>query len=111
MLIEQTVYFGAVSDMGTYFTDNGVPVPQDTNPAEFMIDVVSGDKSRGRDWARIWLESAQRQDRMAELDALSKSEPETSAKQDDEYEFASPFSIQVKIVCERAFVQVSLYRI
>jgi ATP-binding cassette subfamily G (WHITE) protein 2 (SNQ2) len=108
VLIEQTVYFGAVSDMGSYFNDNGVPIPQDTNPAEFMIDVVSGHKSKGRDWARIWLESSQRQDRMFELDELAKSKPEISSNQDDVYEFASSFSDQIKIVCERAFVQVSL---
>lgn len=108
VLIQQTVYFGAVSDMGSYFNDNGVPIPQDTNPAEFMIAVVSGDKSKGRDWARIWLESPQRRDRMVELDELAKSKTEISSDQDDEYEFASPFSDQIKIVCERAFVQVSL---
>jgi hypothetical protein len=108
VLIEQTVYFGAVSDMGSYFTDNGVPIPQNTNPAEFMIDVVSGDKSKNRDWAKVWLESPQRRDRMVELNELAKSKPEISSNQDDEYEFASPFLDQIKIVCERAFVQVSI---
>lgn len=104
------MYFGAVSELGSYFTDNGIPIPQNTNPAEFMIDVVSGDKSKGRDWASIWLESSQRRDRMVELDELAKSKPEIPSNQDDEYEFASPFLGQVKIVCERAFVQVSLCR-
>jgi ATP-binding cassette subfamily G (WHITE) protein 2 (SNQ2) len=96
--------------MGSYFTENGVSISQNTNPAEFMIDVVSGDKSEGRDWATIWLESPQRRDRMAELDELATSKREVSANQGDEYEFASPFSDQVKIVCERAFVQVGLYQ-
>ena len=109
MLIIQTVYFGAITEMATYFMDQGVPIPPDTNPAEFMIDVVSGDKSKGRDWAKVWLESSDRQDRMAELDNLAGSTSEMKPDQDDDDEFASSFSDQVKVVCERAFVQVGTF--
>lgn len=104
--MRQTVYFGAINQMAAYFMDQGVPIPSDTNPAEFMIDVVSGDKSKGRDWAKVWLGSHQRHDRMAELYELTRSNSETEASQDDNYEFASSFRDQVKIVCDRAFVQV-----
>lgn len=88
--------------------DQGIPIPQNTNPAEFMIDVVSGDKSNGRDWAKVWLESSQRQDRMVELGELARSTSTMSGDPEGDYEFASSFLVQVMIVCERAFVQVSI---
>lgn len=97
--------------MGSYFMDQGVPIPPNTNPAEFMIDVVSGNQSKGRDWARVWLESSHRGDRMAELDQLSKPISDVGSHQDDDYEYASSFTDQVKIVCERAFVQVCHFNV
>jgi len=95
--------------MASYFQDQGVKVPSKTNPAEFMIDVVSGSASEGRDWAQVWLDSRQRQDRMQELEALNKEASEGAQPlPEEDHEFASPFSVQVALVCERAFVQVSL---
>jgi ATP-binding cassette subfamily G (WHITE) protein 2 (SNQ2) len=102
----QTVYFGGIAEMNDYFSNQGVPIPSTTNPAEFMIDVVSGSKSNGRDWAQVWLESQARADRMKELEELNSLNSETSPREEDNYEYASPFSAQVAIVCERAFVQV-----
>lgn len=96
--------------MKQYFTDQGVPIPSTTNPAEFMIDVVSGSQSNGRDWAKVWLESQYRVDRMKELDELNSGNAGTP-RQEDNYEYASPFSAQVAIVCERAFVQVNSCRV
>ena len=94
--------------MASYFQDQGVKVPSKTNPAEFMIDVVSGSASEGRDWAQVWLDSRQRQDRMQELEALNKEASEGAQPlREEDHEFASPFSVQVALVCERAFVQVS----
>lgn len=45
---------------------------------------------------------------MEDLEALKKEASETPAVADSEYEYASTFGTQVKIVCERAFVQVIL---
>jgi ATP-binding cassette subfamily G (WHITE) protein 2 (SNQ2) len=91
-----------------YFKDQGVKIPSKTNPAEFMIDVVSGSASKGRDWAQVWLDSAQRHERMHELDDLNKEATEGGdLLPEEDHEFASPFSTQVSLVCERAFVQVS----
>jgi hypothetical protein len=92
--------------MGDYFKQQGVPVPKRVNPAEFMIDVVSGNQSKGRDWAKVWLESSQRVQRMDELAELNKVMEGSAPQGEDEYEFASSFKDQVVIVCERAFVQV-----
>lgn len=39
--------------MKDYFARNGVKAKEDDNPAEFMIDVVSGSLSKGKDWAKV----------------------------------------------------------
>lgn len=72
-----------------------------------MIDVVSGSLSRDRDWAQVWLESPTRQKRMEELEQLKSSSGEKPS-QTDEYEYASTFWAQTKIVCERASAQVRI---
>lgn len=52
-----TVYFGDLGENGAemkeYFARNGVKSHPDDNPAEFMIDVVSGSLSKGKDWAKV----------------------------------------------------------
>ncbi|KAI8801457.1 putative ABC transporter [Cladochytrium replicatum] len=42
----KTVYNGAVSDLPTYFSESGYPIPTYTNPAEFILDVVNTDFAR-----------------------------------------------------------------
>lgn len=53
----KTVYFGDIGDNGQtvkdYFARYGAPCPTETNPAEHMIDVVSGHLSQGRDWNQV----------------------------------------------------------
>lgn len=100
------MYFGSVEHLGDYFAKYDTPFPAGVNPAEYMIDVVSGSLSKDRDWAEVWLQSEDRQHRMDELEAL-KTEARTSPLVTDDYEYASPFWTQVKIVCERASVQAS----
>ena len=50
----KAVYFGDIGENTTtvkkYFAHHSAPCPKDTNPAEHMIDVVSGTLSQGRDW-------------------------------------------------------------
>ncbi|XHG07753.1 hypothetical protein AWENTII_010888 [Aspergillus wentii] len=57
----KTVYFGDIGDNGQivkdYFGRYGAPCPPGVNPAEHMIDVVSGHLSQGRDWNQVWLDS------------------------------------------------------
>jgi hypothetical protein len=93
--------------MGAYFEEQGVDFPATENPAELMIEIVSGAKSNGRDWAKVWLESSHREKRMQELEELNHA-PAEKPTEEDSYEFASPFFAQVSLVCERAFVQVCL---
>ncbi|KAL4920083.1 P-loop containing nucleoside triphosphate hydrolase protein [Aspergillus aurantiobrunneus] len=39
----KTCYYGPVRDVPSYFDSIGYPVPPQTNPAEFIIDIVSSD--------------------------------------------------------------------
>ncbi|KAH8427299.1 putative ABC transporter [Aspergillus melleus] len=39
----QTCYFGPVSTVSSHFDSIGLPIPSNTNPAEFLLDIVSSD--------------------------------------------------------------------
>lgn len=84
-------------------------MPDDVNPAERMIDIVSGDLSKGRDWAQVWLDSEERTQRMKELEELkTSSQGQRHETPDDEYEYASTTWTQLRLVTKRASIQ--LYR-
>ncbi|KAI5289922.1 hypothetical protein KEM54_002895 [Ascosphaera aggregata] len=109
----KTVYFGDIGDNAAtvkgYFSRHGAPCPPEINPAEFMIDVVSGELSQGRDWNKVWLESPEYERMMKELDDII----ETAAANppgtvDDGYEFATSYWEQTKLVTHRS--NVSVYR-
>ena len=109
----KTVYFGDIGDNGNtikdYFNRNGVPCPQGVNPAEFMIDVVTGAHSTEKDWHQVWLDSPEQAQMQQDLehiitDAAGK-EPGTT---DDGHEFATDMWTQTKLVTHR--MNVSLYR-
>jgi hypothetical protein len=107
-LTSQTVYFGEIAQLSDYFDTNGVKIPKETNPAEFMIDVVSGDLSKGRDWAQVWLDSENNRAMMSELEKLEKDTTGGEEREDDAHEYASTTMTQLKLVTKRASVQ--LYR-
>jgi ABC-type multidrug transport system ATPase subunit len=37
----KTVYFGAIDDLSAYFSDKGVELPKDVNPAERLISFLA----------------------------------------------------------------------
>lgn len=109
----KTVYFGDIGDNGStvkeYFGRYGAPCPPEANPAEHMIDVVSGDLSEGRDWNKIWLESPEYEARTRELDTIiAEAAAKPPGTLDDGREFATPLWEQTKIVTQR--MNVALYR-
>ncbi|KAL1411469.1 hypothetical protein Q8F55_002425 [Vanrija albida] len=106
----RTVYFGAIAALKEYFVARGVPWPQDVNPAEFMIDIVSGEHSLGRDWADVWLESEERAQMVRDLEALKAASAAGAPAIDeaDDHEFAATTWTQMRLVMKRASVQ--LYR-
>ncbi|CZR66015.1 probable ATP-binding cassette multidrug transport protein [Phialocephala subalpina] len=105
-----TVYFGDIGENGShvkeYFERYDAPCPPNANPAEHMIDVVSG---HGKDWNKVWLESPEHDKMLAELDRMvaeaNSSPPRTT---DDGFEFAMPLWDQIKIVTTR--MSVAMWR-
>lgn len=55
----RTCYFGPTGNVSQYFEQIGYPIPQHTNPAEFILDVVSADFSRDGQEARARLDKIQ----------------------------------------------------
>jgi ABC-type multidrug transport system permease subunit/ABC-type multidrug transport system ATPase subunit len=109
----KTVYFGDIGEdartIKEYFARYDAPCPPESNPAEHMIDVVSGALSQGRDWHQVWLESPEHTHTVEELDRIiadaAAKPPGTS---DDGFEFAMPLWDQIKLVTHR--MNVSIYR-
>jgi ABC-type multidrug transport system ATPase subunit len=112
----KTVYFGDIGaeakTIKEYFGRYGAPCPPEANPAEHMIDVVSGNhSSQGQDWNQVWLQSPEHQQLLRELDAITTdaaNRPSSSANSDDENEFAASMWTQTKLVTHR--MNISLFR-
>ncbi|KAF4973175.1 hypothetical protein FZEAL_9392 [Fusarium zealandicum] len=109
----KTVYFGDIGEQANtiraYFGRYGAPCPTDVNPAEHMIDVVSGSMSQGKDWSQIWLSSPEHEAVVNELDhIISDAASKPPGTFDDGHEFATSMWEQVKLVTHR--MNMSLYR-
>ncbi|KEF60963.1 uncharacterized protein A1O9_02527 [Exophiala aquamarina CBS 119918] len=109
----RTVYFGDIGDNAAtakdYFSRYGASCPPNTNPAEYMIDVVSGHLSQGRDWAKIWLESAECGRVAKELDGIvNEAVAKAPGIHDYGFEFAMPLWSQIMIVTQR--MNIALFR-
>ncbi|EED17373.1 ABC multidrug transporter, putative [Talaromyces stipitatus ATCC 10500] len=109
----KTVYFGDIGDNAAtikeYFGRYGAPCPPEANPAEHMIDVVSGELSQGRDWNKVWLESPEYDAMNRELDRIvADAAAKPPGTLDDGREFATSLYEQTKIVTQR--MNVALYR-
>lgn len=109
----KTVYFGEIGEQANtikdYFGRYGAPCPREANPAEHMIDVVSGSLSQGKDWNKVWLESPEHSKVTAELDSMiADAAGKAPGTVDDGHEFAAPMWEQMKLVTGR--MNLSLYR-
>ncbi|KAH7394625.1 ABC transporter [Pyrenochaeta sp. MPI-SDFR-AT-0127] len=107
----KTVYFGDIGDnAGTvkqYFGRYGAPCPPGANPAEHMIDVVTG--TSGRDWHQVWLDSPEAARMKQDLDIIiTDAANKEASTNDDGHEFATNLWTQTKIVTQR--MNVSLWR-
>ncbi|PYH97605.1 hypothetical protein BO71DRAFT_466441 [Aspergillus ellipticus CBS 707.79] len=105
------VYFGDIGDNGQtvkdYFARYDAPCPSGTNPAEHMIDVVSGALSQGRDWHQVWKDSPEHSAAVKELDNIvSEAASKPPGTEDDGHEFAMPLWQQTLIVTKRSCVAV-----
>ncbi len=111
----KTVYFGDIGQNANtvkeYFGRHGAPCPPEANPAEHMIDVVSGNggSSQDQDWNQIWLRSPEHNRLSKELDHIvAEAAALPSAVNDDANEFATSMWTQIKLVTHR--MNVSLFR-
>lgn len=109
----KTVYFGDIGEeaatLKEYFARYGAPCPPTANPAEHMIDVVSGSLSQGRDWNQVWLASPEHENVVQELDhIISDAAAKEPGTVDDGHEFATTLWEQMKLVTRRN--NISLYR-
>ncbi|KPM39862.1 Protein SNQ2 [Neonectria ditissima] len=109
----KTVYFGDIGDHAVtikeYFGRFGAPCPKEVNPAEHMIDVVSGHLSQGKDWNEVWLSSPEHDAVSKEVDRIiTEAAAKPPGTLDDGNEFATPMLEQIKLVTHR--MNVALYR-
>ncbi|KAK3373028.1 ABC-2 type transporter-domain-containing protein [Lasiosphaeria ovina] len=109
----KTVYFGDIGEnaqtVKNYFARHGMPCPDEANPAERMIDIVSGSLSQSTDWNRVWLASPEHAAVKTELDRIiADAAAKPPATVDDGHEFAMPLWQQIRIVANRA--NVSMFR-
>jgi ABC-type multidrug transport system ATPase subunit/ABC-type multidrug transport system permease subunit len=109
----KTVYFGDIGDNANtikgYLSRNGASCPPEANPAEHMIEVVTGAGGKDKDWNQIWLESDEHKQVSNEIDAMvSHAASYPTTVNDDGNEFAASIWTQTKLVTKR--MNVSLYR-
>ncbi|KAI8680958.1 hypothetical protein NCS55_00344800 [Fusarium keratoplasticum] len=105
-------YFGDIGDnaevVKAYFDRNGAPCPQQANPAEHIIDVISG-KASERDWNEVWRESAEHHAAVEQIDLmLSEAASKPPGTIDDGHEFAQPLWTQIKLVTKH--MNIALFR-
>ncbi len=108
----KTVYLG---DIGTqsrtlldYFARNGArPCGKSENPAEYILDTVSGEDTTDIDWVSVWNSSPERAAVLTELDHLYQLADSPAAHPDEDLdrEFAAPLPVQFRYVAVRAFQQ------
>ncbi|PKS08034.1 hypothetical protein jhhlp_006646 [Lomentospora prolificans] len=109
----KTVYFGAIGPHSQvlldYFVRRGArPCGPDENPAEYILEMVSGDKAKDIDWVNEWKSSGEYAEVLAELDRL-QSDPQPAqddaASEESRRDFALPLYKQFYYVSIRAFQQ------
>ncbi|KAL2857058.1 ABC-2 type transporter-domain-containing protein [Aspergillus pseudoustus] len=104
-------YFGDIGKncqtIKDYFGRYGTPCPVSSNPAEHMIDLVSGRLS-DTDWHQVWLESPEYRNTRSELETIIRESAAKGPVDDDGNEYAAPLWLQTKIVLRR--MNLALFR-
>ncbi|CAI7566531.1 unnamed protein product [Penicillium manginii] len=69
----RTCYFGPLTGIDAYFRGIGHPIPSNTNPAEFLLDIVSSDFGNAKDVAQERVQLIQNSwAQSQEADAISR---------------------------------------
>ncbi|KAB8235266.1 ABC-2 type transporter-domain-containing protein [Aspergillus alliaceus] len=112
----KTVYFGDIGEdsriLLNYFERNGGRIcKEQENPAEYILETVSGDVDKNApDWVKVWNDSPEHKDILAELDRLHSLQGEadshsSSVEEGANNEFAMPLYSQLYHVLYRVFQQ------
>ncbi|KAI0154520.1 putative ABC multidrug transporter [Xylariaceae sp. FL1272] len=110
-----TTFFGETGknaeQLLRYFSDRGLVCPADTNPAEYIVDVVQGRFGTDIDWPLQWQESKEREAAMArlsELEQIQDDEKRGDTKGETatagEKSFSAPILYQIRLVTTRQLV-------
>lgn len=115
----RTAYFGPIGEkvgqdsdiVRTYFEESGAP-PCDpaSNVAEYMLELVSGDRTQKTDWAQKWTESTTAMDVREEIERINeeRSKRPLPIAQDSraEREFSASLYTQIVETTKRQFVDI-----
>jgi ABC-type multidrug transport system ATPase subunit len=110
----RTSYFGQIGEhhgkgsdrIREYFEANGAePCDPQANVAEYILEVVSGGKSHGKDWGAKWLESKECQNTRDEIKSIVEERSQLPASDDPraKREFAAAPMVQLKQVTLRQY--------
>ncbi|KAK9451103.1 ABC-2 type transporter-domain-containing protein [Limtongia smithiae] len=105
----RTVYFGPIGDNGNsiieYFSRKARPPELDSNPAEYILEVIGAGKS-SIDWPKTWIESPEFIERKKEIADLIDSRKKMTiiADADDGREYAAPLLEQIRAVTMRLWL-------
>jgi ATP-binding cassette subfamily G (WHITE) protein 2 (SNQ2) len=107
----RTVYNGELgkhaATMKAYFKKHGAEIRDEENSAEAMIDIVSGARSKGHDWAQVWLDSDEYKDISKEVDNVIKEAQDKPASfEEDGLYYATSLATQTKLVTARAWSSI-----
>lgn len=89
-----------------YFAKNGAPCPPGANPAEHIVDVIQGKANAKVDWVETWSQSDERQNAMAELEALNNAGKADPNYEEDQTDFATSKWFQFRMVLQRLMTQL-----
>lgn len=105
------VYFGDIGKncqaIKNYFGRYGLPCPSSANPAEHMIDVVSG-RFSDHDWHQVWLDSTEYTETRKQLETIIRESSAKGPLEDDGHEYATPLFFQTRVVLHR--MNLALFR-
>ncbi|KAH6845782.1 ABC-2 type transporter-domain-containing protein [Chaetomium sp. MPI-CAGE-AT-0009] len=104
-------YFGETGENSAkvldYFARHGARCPEDTNPADHIVEAIQGEGEAKIDWVDAWNRSPERQQELDTLMSLTQRGAATSyEEEEDAVEFASPKWFQFKMVLYRLTVQL-----
>lgn len=90
-----------------YFARHGARCPEDTNPADHIVEIIQGEGEAKIDWVDAWNQSPERQQELEKLMSLTqKDATAVDHEKEDNAEFASPKWFQFKMVLYRLMVQL-----